>query len=102
MKLAITYNNSVFSLSGIKSGDAFGSGLIMTVPGVFEPGCTPVWDGMSPTYGNGEFICFEFDIIDAAATGSFPIVVSYLEGDIIDSNYESVDFTIYNGTITLS
>ena len=105
MTLSVEYDESVMSLVDAQSGAALSDVLNFTKANVLTSGCNFVWDGQdisSENIKNGEILLLTFDIADDALSGSYPISVSYTDGDIIDMNLNIASFEIENGNINIS
>ena len=81
-------------------------GLNLTAPGSKqkESPYNFLLDGMELTDEDkvdGTLFTITFTIKDTTVTGTYDIVLSYVDGDITDENYEPLDVTMVNGSITI-
>ena len=105
MTLGVSYDDSVFTLTGATCGDALLGKLSFTKPGVYKSGCNFVWDGQELNAGDivdGSILVLTFAIADNAPKGAYPISVSYVSGDIFDNELNPVAVDVVNSTITIS
>lgn len=99
-RLSISYPDG-FTLTGIETGVAF-SDLDFTMP--VTPYLNPVtlsWDGLANDYHDGTLAILTFEVSEGMAEGSYPITVTYNEGDVYDENLENVSLRITNGVIDI-
>lgn len=97
--LSVTYDEAL-TLTGIVKGDALSS-LTMTKPGNMS--ANPfrlVWDGTDNDTTNGTLAVLTFTA--PAEAGTYDVTVSYEEGDVLDSELNSVILNITNGTIEVT
>ncbi len=105
MTLSVEYDETIMTLVDAQSGSALSDVLNFTKANTLASGCNFVWDGQEITaenIKNGEILLLTFNILEDALSGSYPITVSYAEGDIIDGNLNVASFEIENGNITVS
>ena len=81
-------------------------GLYLTSPGSKqkESPYNFLLDGMELTDEDkvdGTLFTITFTIKDTTVTGTYDIALSYVDGDITDENYEPLDVTMINGSITI-
>ena len=89
------------TLVSASAGEAW-SDLSLTKPAEFQSPCNFVWDG-NGAYGNGIVLTLTFDIpYDAAVDEVYEITAAYADGNIIDTDYNPVDLTIFSGAVTVS
>jgi len=104
MALCITYDGNVMSMESAENGDAFNNVLTLTKGKNLHSGCKFVWDGLSVSKDNikdGSVLLMKFNISDSAAAGSYPINVTYANGDIVDNDLTAVSPTVQNSTVTV-
>ena len=94
--------DSKLELTDAVSGHAF-SALDMTKPGKYASNCNFVWDGLDePAQEDGIILTLHFTVSPDAASGEkLEINCSYMNGDIVDYNFEELDVTVINGSITV-
>lgn len=94
--------DSKLSLIEAADGEAFNS-LEMTKPGKFISDCNFVWDGLDEAaVSDGNILTLSFKVSEKALNGEvLKIECSYLQGDIVNSDFKSVDLKIINGCITI-
>lgn len=93
---------SELTLTGVTEGQAFAN-LDVSIPDSLTSPFTIVCDGMdSPATLDGTILTFSFLVSDeAVANSKLPITVSYLEGDVVDADFEDLDLNIENGNVTV-
>ena len=102
--LTVTVDDDVL---GFKRASKTGyPGLYLTAPGSrqTESPYNFLLDGMELTDEDkvdGTLFTITFTIKDTTVTGTYDIELSYVDGDITDENYESLEVTLENGTITI-
>lgn len=101
--LTFTYSEYL-TLTGVTEGDAFAN-LDVSWPEI-ETATSPftiVCDGMdAPATADGNIITLSFLVSeDAAANAKLPVSVSYLEGDVVDADFEDLELNIENGNISV-
>lgn len=104
MVLKLNYDSNVMTLKDASNGSALGA-LTLTKPGKFVNGCNFVWDGQELTEDDiqdGEVLVLTFDIQQSAAKGTYPISISYTEGDIFDGDMNDLNMILNAGAITIS
>lgn len=94
--ITVTYDK-MLTLTGIKQGEALSS-LNMTKPGnMSENPVNILWDGMEADTSNGVIANLTFTA--PSTSGTYPIKLSYIDGDILDGNVLPVDVTLIEGAI---
>lgn len=95
--------DSKLTLTAATAGSAFGE-LVMTKPGVFKSPCNFVWDGQdAPAENDGIILTLTFTVSQDVDSGEvLEISCSYMNGDIVDANFESIDLDLMNGAINVS
>ena len=103
--LSVDYDKSVLTLKGAENTSVFDDEIFdYTNPYEFVPGCNFVWDTIDITaeqIKDGEFLILKFDVADTAPSGTYPITVSYIDGDIVKADLEAVYPEIVGGTVTV-
>ena len=105
MLLSMTVNDDVFGFKTAVKGDTLPSSTF-TKPGskVTTSPYNFLFDAMEVTdedKTDGVLFTVTLTVKDSSAIGNYDIIFSYVEGDIVDENFESVDMQIENGIITL-
>ena len=103
MTLALDYDDAVLTLTGARNGAAT-SMLSMTKPGKFESGCKFVWDGQEiekEDVKDGVILTLTFSVSGSAVGGTYPITISYKDGDIIDNDLATVDVKTVAGDVKI-
>lgn len=96
--VSVAYDSRL-TLSNIEKGDALKS-LTMTKPGNMNANpVNIVWDGMTADTSDGVVAYLTFTVPDAA--GTYPITISYTDGDILDGDISPVDVKMLDGAITV-
>lgn len=104
MRVSVSYDESVLTLSDASNGDAVVEVLTLTKAKALCSGCSFVWDGIeidSADVKDGTILLLRFRVSDSAKPGSYPITVHYKKGDIIDNNLQTICPRIQNGSITI-
>ena len=101
MTLTLQYDADL-ELVGVANGDAFYGGLYFTGPGRYESGCNVFWDGIDPSFANGEILVLTFEVSQTAVSGKHNISLSYVPGDIADGEYQPVEVSVTNGGIIVA
>lgn len=100
--LKLSYDDTVLSLTSAESGEAF-KGLNFTKPKRFKKDCNFVWYGEDLSESeivDGEVLTLTFDVSDSA-TSTYPISISYVDGDIFGTDLLPVEIDIINGAIVV-
>lgn len=104
MTLKVEYDEKALTLTSAKAGSAVNEVLTFTKANVLCSGCKFVFDGqeIEPNeIKDGEVLILSFDVNSDAASGEYPINLSYDEGDIIDGNLSPLSIDITNGSIVV-
>lgn len=105
MTLSVSYNENVMSMKSAINGEAVSDVLILTHGKMLGSGCRFIWDGLeiSPeNVKNGAILLMKFSISDNALSGSYPIVVTYDNGDIVDNKLVVISPVVSNGHIAIT
>lgn len=105
MTLTVEYNEDIMTLSNASNGEALSGVLSFTKANVLKSGCKFVWDGQeleAEDIKNGTVLYLDFNIMENAQSGTYPINLSYNDGEIIDSDLSSLSIEIQNGNIVIS
>lgn len=99
--LSVRFDSSL-TLVGVELGSAWRN-LSFTRPAAFTNPCNFVWDGINGADStNGTIIVLIFALPAGVDAGTeYSIDVSYTPGNMVNSNLESVDLSIENGSITI-
>ena len=103
MTLVVSYDESVMTLVNSANGDAL-SMLTFTKPKNYKSGSIFTWYGEALSddeIADGGVLTLTFDISESAANGTYPVSVSYTEGDIFDANLEPVKIAVVNGSCSI-
>ena len=103
MTLSLNYDDSKLTLTDVANGSA-ASALTFTKPSRFIDGCDFVWYGEALTADqikDGEVLVLTFKVADGCAAGTYPISISYVDGDIFDNNLSYLNLNIVNGSVTV-
>ena len=100
--LKFTFDNRL-TLTGATAGSAF-NGLVMTKPGSFTSPCNFVWDGQdAPATEDGVILTLTFTVAnDVTAGEKLEISCSYMDGDVVDGDFEEVDLELVAGYVTVA
>lgn len=104
MTLTLSYDSSAMALTNATCGSAVSDVLAFTKPGRFTDPCNFTWDGIElddSQIKDGELLVLTFDVAKNAASGTYPIAISYEEDGIFDKDLKPVDFEILNGSVTV-
>ncbi len=94
--LTVSYDKRL-TLTAVKQGKALSS-LAMTKPGDMNDNpVNIVWDGTEEDTSNGAIAYLVFNVPNAS--GTYPINLSYVDGDILDGNIDPVDAKVIGGSI---
>lgn len=99
--LTFTFDSKL-TLESSSAGSAFDE-FVMTPPGSLTSPCNFLWDGQAtPATKDGEILKLVFKISDEATSGEkLKINCSYVDGDVVDSNFVATDLDIVSGTVTV-
>lgn len=103
MTLSVSYDSRALTLTAAESGDALDGVLTFMPAKNLKNGCSFVWYGTalaSSQIKDGCILRLTFEA-DAAASGTYPVVVTASKDDIIDANLNAVIAQITNGTVTV-
>ncbi len=105
MTLSIEYDESALRLLSVRSGKAVADVLTFTPSKSLQSGAKMAWDGldMSPDDAkDGPLLEMEFEVSKNADTKkSYPIVLKYGDGDIVDYDIKEIKPKIINGYVTI-
>lgn len=99
--LKLHYDAAALTLKSAVKGEAFGA-LAYQNPGRFKDGCNFVW------YGDALEV---EDIVDGtvltltfatSTAGTFPVEITYVDGDVVGTDYQAIDFALQSGTIIIN
>lgn len=106
MILQIEYDEDAMTLVGAENGEAIENVLTLTTSKELKSGAKFVWDGLeidSNQIEDGTVLKLEFRLSDDAIYGKrYPLTLKYTQGDIIDSNFDSVNPLINQGFIEIN
>lgn len=93
------------TLISAESGEAFSS-LVMTKPGKLTSPCKFIWDGQEISDGDiqdGEILNLSFQINKDVESGAeLAVKLSYVNGDIVNTELNPIDVSISNTVISVS
>ena len=105
LRLSVSYDTSVMTLTDIEDKDCFqnvtfadDAGKMASSPYII------LWNSATsaqPCTANGVIATLKFVVKADAADGTYPVSVSYQAGDILDFDLRSVAFATKNGTVTV-
>lgn len=100
-KLIVTYSDKL-TLTEATNGEAF-AGLDYTAPAKLVSGAAFNWDSLDAVATeDGTVLTLTFQAAaDAVANENLEVNVTYLSGDIYDTNLAPIEFTVTNGIITV-
>ncbi len=103
--LTVNVDNDVFKLKSATKGSNY-SGLTLTKPGSAQTSSPYnfLMDAISLTENDkkdGTLFTMVFTIADPSAVGEYDIILSYVDGDIVDENFKSVNAITENGKIII-
>ena len=104
MRLSVSYDESVLTLTDASNGDAVSSVLTLTKARTLHSGCNFVWDGIeigAADIKDGAVLELQFQVSDSAAAGKYPITIRYNSDDIVDNDLQSLSPQIQNGYISI-
>ncbi len=104
MTMKLEYDDSVMTLVEAENGEAFAP-LKMTPPKKYKSGCNFVWyadDLADEDVVDGDILVLTFDVLENAASGTYPVTVKYTDGNIFDVNLDPISVDIKNGVFTIS
>lgn len=97
--ISVAYDKKL-TLTDVEEGSAF-STLTMTKPGRYSANPINIlWDGLEDDLSNGDIAWLTFTAPEES--GSYPISVSYVSGNVLDGNLQPVELNIINGGILVS
>ncbi len=106
MILQIEYDEDAMTLVGAENGEAIENVLTLTTSKELMSGAKFVWDGLeidSSQIEDGTILKLEFRLSDDAVYGKrYPLTLKYTSGDIIDSNFASVNPLINQGFVEIN
>lgn len=105
MSLNVSVDDSVMTFTSAEKGNVLPS-FTLTSPGTSATSSpySFIFDAMDITAADkedGVIISIMFKVKDNAESGVYNINLSYVDGDIFDSNFDHVDVEVTNGTITI-
>ena len=90
---SVEYDEAALTLDSVSASEAIGGTFVYVSRGV--------WFAESDTAYNGTFFTLHFTVKDSVAPGSYPVSISYAEGDISNANEADVNFDISAGGVTV-
>ena len=106
MILQIEYDEEAMTLVGAENGEAIEDVLTLTTSKELSSGAKFVWDGLevdSSQIKDGTVLKLEFSLSGDVIYGKrYPLTLKYTSGDIIDSNFASVNPLINQGFIEIN
>lgn len=106
MILQIEYDEDAMTLVGAENGEAIEDVLTLTTSKELSSGAKFVWDGLevdSSQIKDGTVLKLEFSLSGDVIYGKrYPLTLKYTSGDIIDSNFASVNPLINQGFIEIN
>ena len=96
MTLAFDYDESVLNLTSIEKSELAGTWIIVE---------NVVWansDPLNNSYYNGVFVTLNFTVSETAALGESIVTVKYSEGDIVNCDFDDINFTVVPGSVTVA
>ena len=101
------YDKSVLTPVSISKGSALTDGTLNS--NINQGGdlsklenVTVYWSNPSNITNNGDIFIVRFKVNDDAESGTYPITVSYQEGDITNQTFDNVNPRIIYGSVTIS
>ena len=100
-KFTVNYDSKL-TLTNAVSGEVF-SALDYTPPAALADGCPFNWDSLdAQATADGTFLTLTFTVADSALAGEqLDVSVSYVDGDVYNTNLQDLSFDIVNGTVTI-
>ena len=100
-KFTVNYDSKL-TLTNAVSGEVF-SALDYTPPAALVDGCPFNWDSLdAQATADGTFLTLTFTVADSALAGEqLDVSVSYVDGDVYNTNLQDLSFDIVNGTVTI-
>lgn len=105
MTLSVEYDEENLTLTDATNGEALKGILNFTSANVLKSGCNFLWDGqdlVKSDIKNGSILYLTFDVSAKAESGSYPIKISYMSGNIIDIDLNPIEFEIEDGSININ
>lgn len=106
-KFKISYDKSVLIPISITKGSAFGNGTLNS--NINQGGdlskldeVTAYWSNPSNVSADGEMFTVKFKVSDNATDGTYPITLTYEDGDITNQTFDNINPKITNGAVTLT
>ena len=106
-KFKISYDKSVLIPISITKGSAFGNGTLNS--NINQGGdlsnldeVTAYWSNPSNVSADGEMFTVKFKVSDNATDGTYPITLTYEDGDITNQTFDNINPKIINGAVTLT
>ena len=106
-KFKISYDKSVLIPISISKGSAFGNGTLNS--NINQGGdlsnldeVTAYWSNPSNVSADGEMFTVKFKVSDNATDGTYPITLTYEDGDITNQTFDNINPKIINGAVTLT
>ena len=107
LNIQINYDRTKLTPVTIELGSALGVG---TVTSNIQQGgemsrfdfVTAYWDNPANVTGNGDLVNVTFKVAEGLEDQLIPVTVSYNSGEIINQNYETVDFNLIGGGVKLN
>lgn len=102
MLFSVHYDENAMTLVDCKNGEAV-AGLTLTKPSSYDSGCNFLWYGNEVgEISDGTVLTLVFDIAEDARAGTYPLEISYVNGDICDAAYNPITFVAEQGYIKVS
>ncbi len=103
MDLRISYDKSVLTLDSVDNGDFFSSSEWTkgNLTGEVYILSYEASELANITTESGTLATLNFSVNDTAADGDYTITASYNAGDIINIDFDDINFSVENGTVTV-
>lgn len=104
MTLTVQYDDTAMTLVNSANGDAL-SMLSFTKPKRYKNGSIFTWYGEALEAGeisDGGVLVLTFTVAEDAAAGTYPVSVSYTEGDIFDADLSPISIRLQQGSVTVA
>lgn len=101
VKINISYNSEVFTLSNVKNGEALDDSSFNFSDDFSAEPYSVYWNGASDNYNDGVLATFTFQVSNNAQSGIYPITLSYDSDSAFDCDLNDVEFSIIDGSVEI-
>lgn len=97
-RFRINYDMSVLEFVAIEKGNILTNGTMTSAINEKEQTLTFTWVSVTDDIGDGEIAFIKFRVLEYAS-GDYPLTVTYLSEDMLNENWEAINYNVVDGKI---